>query len=176
MATALVMVLMVVMIGGSDAAWCVCKSDQSSTALQKTLDYACGAGADCNPIQPKGACYNPNTVVAHCSYAVNSYYQRKGQAQHACDFSGAATLTTTDPSTSGCTYPASNGTGTTSGTTPSTFSPPSSTGTGGVLGGGIGPSGNSISTEGSDAGLPSKAWMGSLLLTITFSGMVLWMS
>ncbi|KAG1368644.1 ATP synthase subunit gamma, mitochondrial [Cocos nucifera] len=108
MATALVVVLMVAVIGGSDAAWCVCKSDKSSSTLQKTLDYACGAGADCNPILRNGACYNPDTVLAHCSYAVNSYYQRKGQAQQACDFSGTATLTSTDPSTSGCTYPTSN--------------------------------------------------------------------
>ncbi|XP_008785981.1 PLASMODESMATA CALLOSE-BINDING PROTEIN 3 isoform X2 [Phoenix dactylifera] len=187
MATTLVMVLMLAMIGGSDAAWCVCKSDQGSAALQKALDYACGAGADCRPIQQNGICYNPNTVVAHCSYAVNSYYQKKGQAQQACDFSGTATITSTDPSSTGCTYPKGNSsagtsttpstpttpsTGTTSGTTPSTFSPPSSTGTGGVLGG-LGPSGNTISTEGSDGGFPSKAGMGPLLLTIMFSGMVL---
>ncbi|URD97759.1 glucan endo-1,3-beta-glucosidase-like protein [Musa troglodytarum] len=42
-------------------------------------------------------CWNPNTVRAHCSYAANSYFQRKGQAQGACDFSGTAALTTTDP-------------------------------------------------------------------------------
>ncbi|KAK8923710.1 Glucan endo-1,3-beta-glucosidase-like protein 3 [Platanthera zijinensis] len=71
--------------------------DASIPALQKTIDYACGAGADCGPILQNGACYNPNTVLTHCSYAANSYYQRKGQAQGACDFSGTATLTTTDP-------------------------------------------------------------------------------
>nr|CAD1822596.1 unnamed protein product [Ananas comosus var. bracteatus] len=65
--------------GGSDAAWCVCNSDQSTPALQKTIDYACGAGADCTPILQNGACYEPNTVAAHCSYAANSYYQRKGR-------------------------------------------------------------------------------------------------
>ncbi|XP_010906139.1 PLASMODESMATA CALLOSE-BINDING PROTEIN 2 [Elaeis guineensis] len=192
------MVLMLAMIGGSDAAWCVCRSDQSSTSLQKTLDYACGAGADCSPIQQTGACYNPNTVLAHCSYAANSYFQRKGQTQQACDFAGTATLSASDPSSAGCTYPASSsaagtsttpttpttttpstpGTitpstpGTTTGITPSTFSPPTTTGTGGVLGG-LGPSGNSISTDSSDGGFPSKAGMSSLLLTIMFSGMVL---
>ena len=83
-----------------DAAWCVCRSDQSSTSLQKTLDYACGAGADCSPIQQTGACYNPNTVLAHCSYAANSYFQRKGQTQQACDFAGTATLSASDPSKS----------------------------------------------------------------------------
>lgn len=80
-----------------DAAWCVCRSDMSSNVLQKTLDYACGAGADCSPIIQNGACYNPNTMLAHCSYAVNSYYQKKGQAQGACDFAGSATLSSTDP-------------------------------------------------------------------------------
>ncbi|KAG6507662.1 hypothetical protein ZIOFF_033013 [Zingiber officinale] len=91
-----------------DAAWCVCRSDMSSNVLQKALDYACGAGADCSPITQNGACYNPNTVLAHCSYAVNSYYQRKAQAQGSCDFSGSATLSSTDPGSNGCTYPASS--------------------------------------------------------------------
>jgi X8 domain len=76
----------------------VCRSDQSTPALQKTIDYACGAGADCTPIIQNGVCYNPDTVVAHCSYAANSYFQRNGQAQTACNFSGTATISTTDPS------------------------------------------------------------------------------
>jgi len=84
--------------GKKDGAWCVCRQDVSSTALQKTLDYACGAGADCSPILQNGPCFEPNTVVAHCSYAANSYYQRKGQTQQACDFSGTAQLVSSDPS------------------------------------------------------------------------------
>lgn len=81
-----------------DGAWCICRSDQNTSALQSALDYACGSGADCSAIQQTGGCYSPNTVVAHCSYAANSYYQRKDQTQGACDFSGTATLTSTDPS------------------------------------------------------------------------------
>jgi hypothetical protein len=76
----------------------VCKSDQPQAALQKTIDYACGAGADCNFIHEQGPCYNPNTVVAHCSWAANSYFQRNRGAGATCDFTGTATLTTTDPS------------------------------------------------------------------------------
>ncbi|KAI9111662.1 hypothetical protein K1719_017352 [Acacia pycnantha] len=51
--------------------------DVGDQALQKALDYACQAGADCTPILQNGACYNPNSVKDHCSYAVNSYFQKK---------------------------------------------------------------------------------------------------
>ncbi|XP_042405139.1 PLASMODESMATA CALLOSE-BINDING PROTEIN 3-like [Zingiber officinale] len=78
---------------------------KSDAVLQKTLDYTCGAGADCSTILQNGACYNPNTVKAHCYYATNSYFQSNGEAQGACDFFGTATRSTTDPSYSGCTYP-----------------------------------------------------------------------
>ncbi|CAL9088593.1 unnamed protein product [Musa textilis] len=157
----------------ADAAWCVCKPEMSDTALQRTLDYACGAGADCTPILQNGACYNPNTVKAHCSYAANSYYQRKGQAQGACDFSGTAALATTDPSYSGCTFPATAsaaGTGSTPatstpGTTSGTFSPSN-----GVVGG-LGPSSSMSNEDMSHGGFPVKAGMGSLLLTVICSVM-----
>ncbi|XP_009398265.3 PLASMODESMATA CALLOSE-BINDING PROTEIN 3 [Musa acuminata AAA Group] len=175
MAALALVVLIFTMFGGSDAAWCVCKPDMSDTALQKTLDYACGAGADCTPILQNGACYNPNTVKAHCSYAANSYYQRKGQAQGTCDFSGTAALATTDPSYSGCTFPATAsaaGTGstpatTTPGTTPGTFSP-----TSGVVGG-LGPSSSMSNEDMSHGGFLMKAGMGSLLLTVISSVMAL---
>ncbi|KAJ8458475.1 hypothetical protein OPV22_031401 [Ensete ventricosum] len=184
MAAALVFFLMTLaMFGASDAAWCVCRSDMSTTVLQKTLDYACGAGADCTPILQNGACYNPNTVLAHCSYAANSYYQRKGQTQDACDFAGTAMLSSTDPGGNGCTFPATTSaagsstsptsTSTTpSSTTPSTFTPTTgTTGTGGVLGG-LGPTGTT-SIDGSDGGLIPNKGMASLLLTFLLSPLVL---
>ncbi|XP_033128136.1 phosphoserine phosphatase, chloroplastic isoform X2 [Brassica rapa] len=68
--------------------------------LQKTLDYACGAGADCGPIHQNGPCFNPNTVKSHCSYAVNSFFQKKGQSQGTCDFAGTATVSASDPTPS----------------------------------------------------------------------------
>ncbi|KAL5717704.1 hypothetical protein ACHQM5_010676 [Ranunculus cassubicifolius] len=102
--------LFLAMTGYSEGAnFCVCRGDVSQDALQKALDYACGAGADCSSIHDGGGCFQPNTVRAHCSYAANSYYQKKGQAQGSCEFNGAATVTATDPSSNGCTYPSSGG-------------------------------------------------------------------
>ncbi|KAB1213671.1 Glucan endo-1,3-beta-glucosidase-like protein 2 [Morella rubra] len=89
------------------ASWCVTRSDASAQALQTALDYACGAGADCTPIQSNGLCYLPNTIQAHASYAFNSYYQRKAMAPGSCDFSGTATIAQTDPSYGSCVYPSS---------------------------------------------------------------------
>ncbi|KAA0057988.1 PLASMODESMATA CALLOSE-BINDING PROTEIN 3 [Cucumis melo var. makuwa] len=157
--------LILAMTGHSSATWCVCKDGLADTVLQKTLDFACGAGADCAPIHQNGGCYLPNTVKAHCSFATNSYFQRKGQAPGSCDFSGTATVTGSDPSISGCVYPSSaspvnsgtipvSGTPTTTnpgtGLTPTTNTPFGSTTPTGVLGGngfgsgnnnGLGPSG-----------------------------------
>jgi hypothetical protein len=59
------------------AKFCVAKPGAPDSALQKSLDWACGSGADCAPIQPGGACYQPNTVRAHASYAMSSYYKNK---------------------------------------------------------------------------------------------------
>ncbi|XBI84199.1 hypothetical protein VPH35_092561 [Triticum aestivum] len=93
----------------AEGAWCVCRTDLPDATLQRTLDYACGsaAAADCKPIQPNAACFAPDNVKAHCSYAVNSFYQRSGQNPLACVFSGTAVVSSTDPSTNGCKYPAS---------------------------------------------------------------------
>ncbi|KAI9111559.1 hypothetical protein K1719_017249 [Acacia pycnantha] len=116
-------VLLLALTGHSSALYCVCKDGVGDQALQKALDYACGAGADCTPLLQNGACYNPNTLKDHCCYAVNSYFQKKGQAQGSCDFSGVATITQTAPaSSSGCVYPssASSSIGTGTSTTPTT--------------------------------------------------------
>ena len=86
------------------ADFCVCRSDQPTAVLQKAIDFACGpqGGADCTAILQGGGCYNPNTVAAHCSWAANSYYQTNKARGATCDFGGAATISTTDPSTSSC--------------------------------------------------------------------------
>ncbi|CAA2955600.1 PLASMODESMATA CALLOSE-BINDING PROTEIN 3-like [Olea europaea var. sylvestris] len=130
--------------GHSEAAYCVCNEGLSTDAYQKNIDYACGAGADCNPITQNGPCYNPNTVKDHCNYAVNSYFQRKGQNPQSCSFSNTATVSQSAPSSSnsGCVYPSSSSnastspsttppTGTTpsTGTTPTTGGPPTMGGT-----------------------------------------------
>ncbi|VAH61944.1 unnamed protein product [Triticum turgidum subsp. durum] len=55
-----------------------------------------------------GSCFNPDTIHDHASYAFNSYYQ-KNPLPTSCDFGGTATITTTDPSSGSCQYPASSG-------------------------------------------------------------------
>ncbi|CBI17309.3 hypothetical protein VitviT2T_007026 [Vitis vinifera] len=134
------------------ASWCVARSDASEQGLQTALDYACGSGADCTPIQTSGLCYLPNTLQAHASYAFNSFFQRKSMAPGSCDFAGTANIARTDPSYGSCVYPSSLSTAggmSTPASTPSTpgviYPPPSpisSTPLAGISGGynpGLGP-------------------------------------
>ncbi|GMH27576.1 hypothetical protein Nepgr_029419 [Nepenthes gracilis] len=164
--------------GSSSATYCMCKDGVSDSALQRTIDYACGSGADCSAILQNGACYQPNTVKAHCDYAANSYFQRKGQVSGACDFAGTATAASSLPSTvvSGCSYPASTSQAGTSSTTPTTTSgsPTSTAGStttgGGVYGGtGLSPT-TSITDPNSSHRLTPQHNFLSLSLTLLFSG------
>ncbi|XP_019462057.1 PREDICTED: PLASMODESMATA CALLOSE-BINDING PROTEIN 3-like isoform X6 [Lupinus angustifolius] len=157
MALLVYFVLFMTLTGHSSANYCLCKDGVGEQALQKAIDYACGAGADCAPITQNGPCFQPNTIKDHCNYAVNSYFQRKGQVQGSCDFSGAATPSVTGPPTSvsSCVFPSSPSnagtststtpTTTTPGTSPSTLTPPTGTtpigtspGTGTGMGSGTG--------------------------------------
>ncbi|CAA7039639.1 unnamed protein product [Microthlaspi erraticum] len=106
----------------SSAAYCLCRDGVGEKELQTSIDYACGALGDCNPIHDKGPCYQPNTVKSHCDWAVNSYFQKSGQISGSCNFSGTATTSPTPPSTvvTGCIYPSSPGN---AGTTPTTGPP-----------------------------------------------------
>ncbi|GJZ38107.1 X8 domain-containing protein, partial [Tanacetum coccineum] len=86
--------------GTDEGMWCddeACGEGYSDAVLQKNIDYACGAGADCGQISQNGPCFNPNTVKDHCNFAVNSYYQKKGQVPGSCEFSGTATVSQTPP-------------------------------------------------------------------------------
>ncbi|KAL5202592.1 hypothetical protein ABZP36_013544 [Zizania latifolia] len=166
MAIPLLLLLLLAMSTGSDGAFCVCKPDQSPAAMQKAIDYACWRGADCTQIMQTGACFNPSTIVAHCSYATNSYFQKNSPIGATCDFGGVATLTTTDPSSGTCKYPASasgvgTGTGTGTGTgvgTGTGTGAGTGTGTGTSTGAGMGTgTGAGITTPGSTtAGTPGS--------------------
>ncbi|XP_051118205.1 PLASMODESMATA CALLOSE-BINDING PROTEIN 3-like [Andrographis paniculata] len=130
-------VAVAVLSSGAAANWCVARSDASDSALQRALDYACGAGADCSPLQSTGLCYLPNTIAAHAAYAFNSFYQRNG----ACSFAGTSTIARTDPSYGSCVYPSSPraaGVPTSTGTTTSPPPPPPRGATDPLVGGGGG--------------------------------------
>lgn len=86
--------------------WCVANPDAGKEKLQAALDFACGeGGADCRPIQPDATCYSPNTLVAHSSFAFNSYYQKKGRGMGDCYFGGAAFVVTQEPKFGECEFP-----------------------------------------------------------------------
>ncbi|CAL0318676.1 unnamed protein product [Lupinus luteus] len=87
-----------------DAVWCVAKPTVPDPIVQVAMDYACGCGADCKLIQPNGSCYQPNTLLAHASYAFNSYWQKTKFSGGTCDFGGTAMLITVDPSYNKCNY------------------------------------------------------------------------
>ncbi|KAH7294587.1 hypothetical protein KP509_27G008500 [Ceratopteris richardii] len=107
--------------------YCVANANVNETQLQAALNWACAIGqgnVDCSSIQEGGSCYNPNTIVAHATFAFNSYYIAQNGASTACDFNGLASISTTNPSSGSCVYKAFTGTGTpTTPTSPTTPTP-----------------------------------------------------
>ncbi|KAM7494903.1 hypothetical protein LguiB_029512 [Lonicera macranthoides] len=84
--------------------WCVAKLEASDAALQANIDYVCSTGVNCGPIQPHGTCFSPNTVRAHASYIMNTFYQINGRHDFNCDFSNTGVITFSDPSYGACKY------------------------------------------------------------------------
>ncbi|CAM8964018.1 unnamed protein product [Rhodiola kirilowii] len=89
---------------GAGKKWCVPRGDATDAALQKNIDYVCSSGLDCKPIQPGGACYEPNNIKSHASFVMNSYYQTHGRQDFNCDFAHTGVVSTVDPSRGGCRF------------------------------------------------------------------------
>nr|XP_011462312.1 PREDICTED: major pollen allergen Ole e 10-like [Fragaria vesca subsp. vesca] len=85
--------------------YCVAKPGASPKALQANIDYVCGKGVDCKPIQAGGVC-SSNDLASKASYVMNAYYQANGRDTFNCDFSGSGQLTTVNPSKGICIYTA----------------------------------------------------------------------
>ncbi|PON72029.1 Glycoside hydrolase [Parasponia andersonii] len=85
--------------GRSGKRWCLPKMSAVSEALQRNIDFVCGLGLDCGPIQEGGPCFLPNTVRAHAAYAMNAYYQIMGSNGSDCDFEQTGAISHVDPST-----------------------------------------------------------------------------
>ncbi|KAJ4909673.1 hypothetical protein Rs2_04294 [Raphanus sativus] len=153
MSVLLPLCLVLSMITYSNAAYCVCK-DGNEQALQKAIDYACGAGADCTQIQQNGACYQPNTIKNHCDVAINSYYQKKASSGATCDFNGAAVISSSPPSTASSCLTGSSSSGTPSTGTPTSGTPSTGTPTTGTPTSGF-PSTGTPSTGNPTSGMPN---------------------
>lgn len=79
--------------------WCVVAKGANRSAVGSALSYACSQGnKTCDPIQPGGRCFNPNSLIRHASYAFSSYWSQFKKVGGTCYFNGLATQTTQDPS------------------------------------------------------------------------------
>nr|XP_027113720.1 major pollen allergen Ole e 10-like [Coffea arabica] len=78
--------------------WCVLRRGIPDSQVQQFLDSACSQ-LDCRPINPGGACYDPNTYANHGSYALDLYYVVRGQCP------GIGIFTDNNPSHGNCIFP-----------------------------------------------------------------------
>ncbi|KAM7496258.1 hypothetical protein LguiA_020672 [Lonicera macranthoides] len=86
--------------------WCVAARGANKTELAAALAYACGQGnRTCDPIQPGGKCYKPDSLVVHASFAFSSYWAQFKKVGGTCYFNRLAVETAKDPSYGSCKFP-----------------------------------------------------------------------
>ncbi|KAL7154215.1 hypothetical protein ABFS83_04G220900 [Erythranthe nasuta] len=86
--------------------WCVAVKGANLRAMGGAMSYACSQGnRTCDPIQPGGKCFNPNSLAVHASYAFSSYWAQMWKAGATCFFDGLAFMTSKDPSFGSCKFP-----------------------------------------------------------------------
>ncbi|PRQ25427.1 putative glucan endo-1,3-beta-D-glucosidase [Rosa chinensis] len=86
--------------------WCLAKKGANKTAVAEALSYACSQGnKTCDPIQPGGKCFKPNSLAQHASYAFSAYWAQFRKAGGSCNFGGLAVQTIKDPSYGSCKFP-----------------------------------------------------------------------
>lgn len=86
--------------------WCVVAISATDAQMQANIDWGCSieAKVNCRPIQPGGACFDPNTLMNHASFVMNAYYQSHNRTEEACYFNDTGTFIITDPSYGDCVY------------------------------------------------------------------------
>ncbi|KAL4184826.1 hypothetical protein AMTRI_Chr10g3060 [Amborella trichopoda] len=90
--------------GAEEKLWCIADFQIPAEVLQREMDLICnGGGTDCSAISPGGACYDPNTLLGHASYAYNTYWQNN-KHNTGCYMNAAAIQTINDPSHGSCIF------------------------------------------------------------------------
>ncbi|CAM0870571.1 unnamed protein product [Alopecurus aequalis] len=87
---------------GTCGSWCVANAAADDASLHEAMDYACSNGARCKAIRRGGRCFRPDSIVAHASYALNDYYQRRGRAAQSCHFDGSGSVVHKQPKFGNC--------------------------------------------------------------------------
>ncbi|XP_044491697.1 probable glucan endo-1,3-beta-glucosidase A6 [Mangifera indica] len=86
--------------------WCVAAEKANTKKLESALSYACSQGnKTCDLIQPGKACFKPDSLKWHASYAFSSYWAQFRPLGGTCYFDGLATQTIKDPSHGSCKFP-----------------------------------------------------------------------
>ena len=79
--------------------FCVPKPEATDKKLTACIKWVCKeGGVDCGPINPGGACSQPNTLRSRATWAMNAYFQMKGKTDSMCGFSGTGVVSSIDPS------------------------------------------------------------------------------